>query len=136
MQRELKLKGYQMAAELRITPEWYSRLSRGKEPISHDIQLRLNDLVRRKKHGATSITGVGHEPPRATFRKNGPPPMVASRITPAPGAPSSRADCEVYFAELLDAAERSGNPNAFPVIHDRMKKQFPINDWEPVKGDL
>lgn len=72
---------------------------------------------------------VGDNPARVRVSGDGPQTMVASRISPAPGAPSSRADCEVYFAELLDEAERSGNPNAFPVIHDRLKKKFPLSEW-------
>lgn len=62
-----------------------------------------------------------------TLQEHGPQPMVASRLTPTPGAPSSRADCEKLFADLLDAAERTGNPNAFPVVHDWLRNNFPAH---------
>lgn len=133
MQRKLGLKGYQMAEELRITPEWYSKLIRGKEPLSEDIQLRLDDFQRRKKLELSTIYPAGKKGRDFGVNEHGPTPMVASRLSLAPGAPSTRADCEVYFAELLDAAERSGNPNAFPVVHDRLKKKFPITEWDEEK---
>lgn len=60
---------------------------------------------------------------------------VASRI-PQQRAPSTRQDCEAYVRQLLDAAEMSEDPNAWPVIHDRLKKQFPLAEWEaPPQGD-
>ena len=120
-----------MAEELDITPEWYSKILREKQPLSPDMRLRLADLLRRKKLNPASIDESGGGRPSFLLHKDdGPPPMVASRISSAPGAPSTRADCEVYFAELLDAAERSGNPNAFPVIHDRLQKKFELTEWK------
>ena len=59
---------------------------------------------------------------------------VASRI-PQRRAPSTRADCEDYFRSLLDAADLGDDPNAFPVIHDRLKKEFPLTEWVPPKKD-
>jgi len=32
--------------------------------------------------------------------------------------------------QLFDAAESSDNPNAWPVIHDRLKKKFPLEEWD------
>lgn len=70
-------------------------------------------------------------------QRDGSPPRVREgrRVLMAPNVsphrkPSSRVDCEDYFNKLLDAAEESGEPNAFPVIHDRLRKLLPIHEWE------
>jgi len=55
---------------------------------------------------------------------------VASRL-PQKREPSTRADCEAYFAKLMDAADLSDDPNAFPVILHRLKKEFPLDEWNP-----
>lgn len=55
--------------------------------------------------------------------------LVASNLIPK-REPSSRADCDKYFAALLDAAERSGNPDAFPVLHNRLRREFPLEEWD------
>lgn len=59
-----------MAAELRITPEWYGKILSAKEAGSGDIGLRLDELLRRKKIEPSSIyeqtdsaIGALHEPP-------------------------------------------------------------------------
>lgn len=54
---------------------------------------------------------------------------VASRI-PQKRQPSTRQDCEDYFRQLMDRADLSDNPNAFPVIHDRLRKHFPLDEWD------
>jgi transcriptional regulator with XRE-family HTH domain len=54
---------------------------------------------------------------------------VASRF-PQRREPSNRADCLAYMLQLLDAAEVSGNPDNFPAIMARLKKQFPLDEWE------
>ena len=46
-QAELKLNAQQMAAQLRITPEWLSKIMNGRVQGSDDIGLRLDDLRRR-----------------------------------------------------------------------------------------
>jgi len=119
-----------MAEELRITPEWYSKLIRGKEALSEDIQLRLSDLERRKKTELGTIYPAGGTDRASHVGEDG-PPMVASRLSPAPGAPSTRADCEVLFADLLDAAARTGNPNAYPFVYDWLFNNFPPHLREP-----
>lgn len=60
--------------------------------------------------------------------------QVASRI-PLQRAPSTRVDCEDYVLQLFNAAEMSDDPNKWPVIHDRLKKKFPLDEWknEPEK---
>jgi len=37
--------------------------------------------------------------------------------------------------QLFDAAELSDNPNAFPALHDRLKKQFPLDEWASTNPD-
>lgn len=54
---------------------------------------------------------------------------VASRI-PEQRNPSTRADCESYTRRLFDAAELSEDPDAFPAIMSRLKKQFPLDEWD------
>lgn len=55
---------------------------------------------------------------------------VASRLPLDSRSPSTRADVQDYLQQLFEAAEQSGNPNAWPIIHDRLKKRFPLNEWE------
>lgn len=44
----LRLKGYQMADELRMSPEWFSRIVNGKVEPQPDVALRLDELLRRR----------------------------------------------------------------------------------------
>lgn len=53
---------------------------------------------------------------------------VASRI-PEHRRPSSREDCENYFKLYLDTAARSGDPDGFPTIMSRLKRQFSLHEW-------
>lgn len=48
-QEALGLKGYQMAGELSITPEWYSKITRRRETASGDLALRLDEMLRRRR---------------------------------------------------------------------------------------
>lgn len=48
VQKLLKLTAGQMAAELRITPEWLSKITNGRVQGSDDIGLRLDEFLRRK----------------------------------------------------------------------------------------
>ncbi len=56
-------------------------------------------------------------------------PVVAPRYPSADRSPSTRADVEEYMKLLIEAASNSGNPNAWPVLHDRLKKRFPLDEW-------
>jgi len=53
---------------------------------------------------------------------------VASRFT-QPRTPATRKDCEAYVQGLLDLAAASNDPNAWPVILHRLKKEFPLDEW-------
>lgn len=54
-QAALGLKNYEMAAELRITPEWYGKITGGKAEPSDDLRLRLDELLRRRKIELSSV---------------------------------------------------------------------------------
>lgn len=127
-----------MAGELRITPEWFSKITNEHRKISPDILLRAGDLARRNgvelgsivlqeiktpnlKTGGRGASVIGEE--------NDNYGTVASRL-PQRREPSNRADCLAYVLKLLDAAEASGNPDNFPAIMARLKKQFPLDEWE------
>jgi hypothetical protein len=136
-QRQLNFNNRQMAAELHVSEHWYSKVVNHHRPASDDLMLRLDDLLRRRKlvsgtrpiepHLKTGGKPAGVvEEPRGNYRQ------VASRI-PQQRAPSTRQDCEAYAQQLLDAAELSEDPNAWPVIHDRLKKKFPLDEWEESK---
>ena len=110
--------------------EWVSRLENGKGEFSDYVQLKIEELENvqsRHTHVALKPENIFRPgtPPGLVLQETGPDKMVASRIAPVPGAPSTRLDCENLFAELLDAAARSGNPNAFPVVYDWIKNNFP-----------
>jgi transcriptional regulator with XRE-family HTH domain len=79
------------------------------------------DQRRHLKSGGNR--GGGVEEPRATYE------TVASRI-PQQRTPSTRQDCEDYLRQLLDRAEASEDPNAWPVILHRLRKQFPLAEWD------
>lgn len=123
-----------MASQLRVSEHWYSKITNGHRPISDDLMLRLDDLLRRSGVVLGSTLNSGDKPatlveePRVTFGR------VASRI-PLQRSPSTRKDCEDYVQTLLDRAELSDDPNAWPVIHTRLKKQFPLEEWEDPKSE-
>ncbi len=58
---------------------------------------------------------------------------VASRLGPSDSRLPTRADCELLFQQILDAAEQSGDPSAFPVLMHRLKKQFSLDEFEPAQ---
>jgi len=138
VQRQLDLTNRQMAVELRVSEFWYSKIVNGHRPASDDLLLRLDDLMRRKNIVVgTSPAITDHlklggklatveEAPGDRYK------AVASRLSQQ-RIPSTRLDCEDYVRQLLDAAEASDNPNAWPVIHDRLLKKFPLVEWEPAK---
>ncbi len=116
--------------------EWVSRLENQQAEFSDDVCFRIQALeAEAARHGAVMLPHTPHlnsgdsrdpavEESAANYGQ------VASRI-PQQRTPSTRADCEAYVQRLLDLAEQSDNPNAFPVIHDRLRKKFPLDEWEP-----
>lgn len=125
---KMQLSKKRMAALLKISPEWYGKIVSGKKEVSNDVMLRHSVLLMGNLDLDSSPAG-GNE-----LKK---PVLVHS-----PGAgkaelmdgPSTREDCEMYFLAIIQAASTSGNPNAFPVIHDRLTKQFPLSEWRNSAG--
>jgi len=129
----MKLNQAAMAERLGITREWYSRLETGGPAVTELLQIKIEKLEKensghiapRLKTGAK--VGALEEPADDTYGR------VASRLPQDQRKPSTRAECEAYFATLMERAEASDNPNAFPVIHDRLRKKFPLDEWEEEK---
>lgn len=55
--------------------------------------------------------------------------LLDPRHAPRRG-PSTQGDCETYFTELMKRAKHSNNPDAFPAIMTRLKKSFPLDEWD------
>ena len=49
--------------------------------------------------------------------------------TPSRSMPT-RSDCEAYLRSILDLAQDNGSPENIPAIMHRLKKQFPLTEWE------
>jgi transcriptional regulator with XRE-family HTH domain len=152
----LGLQNQEMARELRITPEWYSKVVNGKVVGSLDLLLRLDDLVRRRniEHRLSQFKRAPilprHDDPdaleeeriqqhslkagvfveRDDMPESAKTERVASRFSDRK-SPATRKDCETYFQALMTAAEISDDPNAFPVILHRLRKEFPLDEWPP-----
>lgn len=127
-----------MAEELLISPEWFSKLLNEHREISANVRIKAGDLARR--HGIELDSSFLPEFKTHRLKKGGRSPVltdedvdnyktVASRF-PQRREPSNRADCLAYVLQLLDAAEASGNPDNFPAIMARLKKQFPLDEWD------
>lgn len=119
----------ELATKLLLSRNYISQIEASLKSPSDRVLAQMENMLTQATSTVSKKPRV-EMPPQWTVEEHGPQPMVASRLSPTPGAPSTRADCEALFADLLDAAERSGNPNAFPVIHDRLKKKFPLAEWE------
>jgi len=132
VQTELRLSNREMAAELRVSEHWYSKLVNRHRTPSEDLVLRLDEMLRRR-----NLSGSKFE--LTHLKTGGLASRVAETVAPYSGAvasrlpqkrePSTRADCEGYFSQLMDAADLSDDPNAWPVILHRLKKQFPLDEW-------
>lgn len=116
---KLGLNKKQMAARLEISPEWYGMIVSGKRPVTRDVMLRHDDVLRREIEFSSGLAD-SHQ---AAVRSGAREPVGYPH-------PSTRADCQIYFQALIEAAAGSGNPNAFPVIHDRLLKLFPLSEWK------
>jgi transcriptional regulator with XRE-family HTH domain len=119
LRRRLRWSQDEMGAFLGVTREWVSRLENGNVKFSELVILKMNQLADAKLDHGVVI-------PPSVFK--------VQDFKPKSTGPSMREDCEEYFTKLLFAAERSGNPNAFPVIHDRLQKFFPLSEWTTSPG--
>lgn len=128
VQSLLGLKGYEIAEELRITPEWYSKVKGRREDPSDVLELRLGELLRRRGLDADSFFedatsgAVNEDAPKIGERTQRKLPLQevkhvrdsTNRRLIAPGdshAPSypttpTRAEIEQRLARYLDVAER------------------------------
>lgn len=71
-QKHLRLTGTQLAAGLRITPEWLSRIYTGKAEGSSDLELRLDAFLTQKGIDPRSIleiepTSIAEDSPQAPY---------------------------------------------------------------------
>jgi len=128
-----------MGKELGLSREWVSKLETGKEEPSERVQLKMEKIANARgihigEPTFTSRLKSGDKPDptiqEAPARFGG---VVASRIPAEHRRPSTRAECEAYFAELLDRAAASNNPNAFPSIHHRLLQEFDLDEWDQKK---
>lgn len=115
-QKEFGLTAAQLAKELRITPEWLSKIANDRAVGSPDIGLRLEAFIRAKgiepasffsadsvqsdyRKSGSSVAGAGGAGAASTSR------MVQPGFQP-PRAVPTRTDVEAYLKEYLDLAER------------------------------
>lgn len=94
-----------MAALLRITPEWYSRVINGPGLVSEDLLLRLGQVLRDR--GLEEGSSVREESGAAY------------------GRPAVRSDCETYFRARCDEAQESADPNAWPYMLMLLRQALP-----------
>ena len=137
---ELKLTQQQLAQALLLSRNYIAQIEMGAREPTVRVVNALEQLVDRQRARSTNHPAREEglkagdkrhriEEPQLAYSGG-----VASRI-PQRRAPSTRADCEDYFRSLLDAADLGDDPNAFPVIHDRLKKEFPLTEWGTPKND-
>lgn len=56
--------------------------------------------------------------------------VVAARFSSDRKAPLTQHDCESYFQKLMRTASEAQDPNAWPVIYYRLKREFPLDEWK------
>lgn len=141
-----------MAASIKVTPEWYSRMVNRDVKVSEDIMLRLNDLASRRGLDARLRPSSGGE-------KGGSGQHSVKEIAPSaqslavedaaadnyhfmldrfrrPGRePSTKEECEEYIRFYFEEASRDGDPNNFPAIMKRLKKTFPLDEWRAAENE-
>lgn len=125
-----------MGRRLGVSREWVSKLERGREEPSELLQIKLQKIEaelhihKEESRFTPPHLKAGHKRAAVAEDQTAYSGAVASRIPLDKRQPSTRAECEAYFATLMEAAEVSGNPNAWPVIHDRLQKKFPLAEWK------
>lgn len=94
----------------------------GKNPISRKAWSKLESAEVHLKAGGRGYPERADVPagsPRYGLNED-----AAARPMP------TRADCESYLRTLLNAAEADGAPENIPAIYHRLKKLFPLAEWE------
>lgn len=140
-QDRLDLKRYELAEELRITPEWLSKIMRRRVNASEDVALRLAEVLRRRNLNLDSFyessSGIVVEEPPAPFGRSrvgygkflprsddnqkviGP----SDALPPLPANPTSASDVRAYVELLLNAS--NGDPARLGRLLDTLRE-----DWE------
>lgn len=125
-----------MGRALGVSREWISKLERGHEQPSAELRAALQDMERDlRKSELTDHLKTGDK--RSSLEEESAPYSrgVALNLLEQ-RRPSTRGDCESYIRHLFDAAEIAADPDAFPAVMRRLKKHFPLAEWEtPPKGD-
>jgi hypothetical protein len=124
-----------MADYIGRSREWVSRLENDNGEFSTEVMRLIEDkeaVIQQHNDVTRDHLNSGGLPERVEEAQVSYSRGVASRI-PERRAPSTREDCENYFRDLMAAAELSDDPNAFPVLLHRLKKEFPFDEWAETK---
>lgn len=124
----------ELARALGVTPQTVLNWKAAKKPPLRKYWKALSNFfglvemqvfpVQYPEKGRSTTLAIEESSPRSDS-------VVASRSSyEVPRRPSTRADCENYFARYLDLAAASGDPDAFPAIMRTLKKSLPISDWD------
>ncbi len=127
----MKLDQDAMGDEIGLSREWVSKLETGKEKPSERVRLKVEKIEREQLHKReASLTHLklGGLPRAVETGSRGNYEPVASRI-PLDKRMPTRTDCEMLLQQVLDTAETEGAPENIPVIYHRLKKQFPLEEW-------
>jgi len=127
----LALNQQQMAALLKITPEWLSKIARGHVAGSEDIGLRLDAALRSQGIEPTSILGLA---PSHILAEDPAPygrlPPVNLRPEFSPPAPlPTRQDCVAHVTAYLDAAAQV--PGGYAIALHKIKRALPLDEFAP-----
>jgi len=110
----------EVAPWIGISPAMLFAYKSGKNPISKKAWRKLEEAEIRD--------GIAMPHPVDLVYK-GRLPLVAESKRLYGGDPATRRECELYFKAYLDAAEESGDPNAFPFIMRLLKKDLSVSEW-------
>jgi transcriptional regulator with XRE-family HTH domain len=153
----LKIDQESMGRQLGVSREWISKLERGHETPSQAIQAAIDRLevetgIRKREPTPTPLHKL--PPSAAAFEADEDfdearfrdqlhrehlekqklyEPTIASEA-PRPWPPArrmpTREDCEGYLRRVLDAAVAEGSPENIPAIYHRLKRQFPVDEFQ------
>jgi transcriptional regulator with XRE-family HTH domain len=135
-QQKLGLNNQELAAELRITPEWIGKILNGKAAGSDDIGLRLEELLRRRGLEVSSIphspsyqklsvqeTSAPPDDPRFSGSET-PSPMRIQPGFAAPAREPSEQDCLYYLRKYLQLMRTK--PGGLGHTYVELQRNFPL----------
>ncbi|MBA4136749.1 MAG: hypothetical protein C0518_05480 [Opitutus sp.] len=133
----LQLSQDEMAERLGVSRVWLSYLENAQREVNELLQIKIERLEKVAGVDSEHVNPVDEKRLNLGEKARGVEEtrsdiygVVASRFTDRK-SPSTRKDCEDYFTQLMDAADLAENPNAFPVLFERLKRQFPLDEWPP-----